>query len=279
MRKLNNKQIVAICAWLAVCVYCVLDRKAFYGTPWNMYDRLGVALITACMTVVFLSDKERQRIQEMIRRKKERKDGKRKKKMNDGKEKTMKIEGVIYPHAYLWKASNKSLKMAETNEREQYYLLMQSLLTAYLAFEAFINSLGECLDPYAWKEEKTFFNQSDYKGIEGKIKRIAENLPEFNFKKGERPYQVIKKAGEFRDLLAHGKPHHYTKEVPDLGHKTDAYEFNWDEHLSLRKVEEGRKAIEEFCESLNSEANAILEERDHPSHPFLDDQLGSWHSI
>ena len=103
MRKLNKKQIVAICAWLAVCVYCVLDRKAFYGTLWNMYDRLGVALITACMTVVFLSDKERQRIQKMIRRKKERK---------DGKEKTMKIEGVMYPHAYLWKASCKSLKMA-----------------------------------------------------------------------------------------------------------------------------------------------------------------------
>ena len=193
--------------------------------------------------------------------------------------KNMKIKGVAYPQTYLWKASSKSLKMAQTNEREQYYLLMQSLLTAYLAFEAFINSLGECLDPDAWENERTFFNQPDYKGIEGKIKKLAKNLPEFVFEKGKCPYQVIKKAGEFRDLLAHGKPYHYTKEVPDLGSNTDAYEFVWDEHLSLKNVKKSRKAIEDFCESLNSKANAILEKMEKPSHPPLDGQLGSWQSI
>ena len=66
----------------------------------------------------------------------------------------MKIKGIAYPHEYLWRASSRSLTMAETNNREQYYLLMQSLLTAYLAFEAFINFLGECLDPDAWRNEK-----------------------------------------------------------------------------------------------------------------------------
>jgi len=177
---------------------------------------------------------------------------------------TMKIKGVAYPHEYLWRASKKSLTMVETNGREQYYLLMQSLLTAYLAFEAYINFLGECLDPDAWRNEKTFFNQQSYYGIEGKIKRLAEKLPNFVFEKGKRPYQVIKKVGKFRTLLVHGKPYRYEKEVPDEGSKTDMFEFIWDEYLSLKNVKKSREAIKEFCESLRSEANTILDETEPP---------------
>lgn len=179
----------------------------------------------------------------------------------------MKIKGIAYPHEYLWRASSKSLTMAETNNREQYYLLMQSLLTAYLAFEAFINSLGECLDPDAWKNEKTFFNQQYYYGIEGKIKRLAEKLPNFVFEKGKRPYQIIKKVGKFRTLLVHGKPYHFEKEVLNEGSKTNMFEFIWDEYLSLENVNRSREAIKEFCESLYSGAHTILEETEAP-HPL-----------
>jgi hypothetical protein len=187
---------------------------------------------------------------------------------------TMKIKGITYPHEYIWRASSRSLTMAETNEREQYYLLMQSLLTAYLAFEAFINSLGECLDPDAWKNEKTFFNQKSYYGIEGKIKRLAEKLPNFVFEKGKRPYQIIKKVGKFRTLLVHGKPYHFEKEVPDEGSKTDMFEFIWDEHLSLENVKRSREAIKKFCESLRFEAHTILE-TSHLSYPAFEGPLGS----
>ncbi len=191
--------------------------------------------------------------------------------------KTVKVKGSAYPHEYLWRASSRSLTMAETNDREQYYLLMQSLLTAYLAFEAFINFLGECLDPDAWRNEKTFFNQPSYYGIEGKIKRLAEKLPNFVFEKGQEPYQIIKKVGKFRTLLVHGKPYHYKKEVPDLGHETDMYEFIWDEYLSLGNVKKSRNAIREFCESLRSEANTILDETEPPYqlHPAFEGPLGS----
>ena len=167
--------------------------------------------------------------------------------------------------------------MAETNDREQYFLLMQSLLTAYLAFEAFINFLGECLDPDAWRNEKTFFNQPSYYGIEGKIKRLAERLPNFVFEKGQRPYQTIKKVGKFRTILVHGKPYHYEKEVPDEGSKTDMYEFVWDEYLSLENVNRSREAIKKFCESLRSEANTILDETEPPYrlHPAFEGPLAS----
>jgi len=196
--------------------------------------------------------------------------------------KIMKIKGIAYPHEYLWRASRKSLTMAETNDREQYYLLMQSLLTAYLAFEAFINSLGECLDPDAWKNEKTFFNQPDYYGIEGKIKRLAEKLPNFVFKKGKRPYQIIKKVGKFRTLLVHGKPYHFEKEVeiPGESPQIDLFESNWDEHISFDNVKRSREAIKEFCESLHSDAHTMFEETETP-HTFLQPfggPLGVWSS-
>jgi hypothetical protein len=183
----------------------------------------------------------------------------------------MKIKGVVYPHEYLWRASSKSLAMAKTNDMEQYYLLLQSLLTAYLAFEAFINLLGECLDPDVWKNEKSFFNQKPYYGIEGKIKRLAEKLPNFIFEKGKRPYQTIKKVGKFRTLVVHGKPYYFEKE----GSKTDMFELIWGEYLSLKNVYESREAIKKFCESLCSEAHIILEEIEAPYPlPYFEGALG-----
>ena len=83
--------------------------------------------------------------------------------------------------------------------------------------------------------------------------------------------------GKFQ--LVHGKPYHYTKEVTDLGHKTDAFEFVWDEHLSLEKVKKSREAIEEFCESLRSKAHNILVEKEKPSYPAFKGPLASYQSI
>jgi len=176
--------------------------------------------------------------------------------------KTKRIKGTAYPHEYLWRSSSRSLTMAETSDGEQYYLLMQSLLISYLAFEAFINFLGQCLDPEAWKDEKAFFNQPNYYGIEGKIKRLAEKLPTFVFKKGERPYQVIEQVRKFRTLLVHGKPYHFEKveEVAVDGSETDMFEFNWDDYLSLENVTISRESIKEFCELLRSKAHDISED-------------------
>lgn len=164
--------------------------------------------------------------------------------------------------------------MAETNDGQQYYLLIQSLLISYLAFEAFINFLGECLDPVAWKDEKNFFNQRCYYGIEGKIKRLAERLPTFVFKKGERPYQSVKQVGKFRTLLVHGKPYHFEKEVEATtdGSETDRFEFHWDDYISLEKVVRSREDIKEFCESLRSKAHTISENL-HLSYPAFEGSL------
>ena len=194
--------------------------------------------------------------------------------------KTTKFKGTYYPHEYLWRASSKNLTMAETNNREQCYLLMLSLLTAYLAFEAFINFLGEYLDPDAWGNEKTFFNQADYYGIEGKIKRLAERLPNFVFEKGKRPYQIIKEVGRFRTLLVHAKRYDFEKEerIPSDGSMPDMFgKFIWDKYLSLENVKKSRKAIKEFCESLRSEANTILDETEPPYqlHPAFEGPLAS----
>jgi hypothetical protein len=174
-------------------------------------------------------------------------------------QKTKRIKGTAYPHEYLWRASTRSLNMAKANEKERYYLLMQSLLTSYLAFEAFINYLGECLDPDVWKDERSFFNQANYYGIEGKVKRLAERLPSFALKKGEKPYQAIMEVRKFRNLLVHGKPYYFkkTREIANDDPEIDMFEFNWDEFISLESVEKSRSAIKDFSESLRSQAQTI----------------------
>ena len=71
-----------------------------------------------------------------------------------------------------------------------------------MAFEAFVNFCGFVLLPELWQKERKHFQG---KGIEGKLAVIAGKLPNFLWRKGELPYQRIKKLETFRDLVAHGK--------------------------------------------------------------------------
>ena len=73
--------------------------------------------------------------------------------------------------------------------------------------------------------------------------------------------------GRFRTLLVHAKPYDFEKEerIPSDGSMPDMFgKFIWDKYLSLENIKKSRKAIKEFCESLRSEANTILDETEPP---------------
>ncbi|GAB6084285.1 hypothetical protein JCM30471_31990 [Desulfuromonas carbonis] len=85
------------------------------------------------------------------------------------------INGELYTHKLLWKccfqqfdAANKAI----INFESSYYFELSAMLLAYLTFESYINFLGDRLAPEIWKSEKYFFNNPQYKGIDGKM-----NLP------------------------------------------------------------------------------------------------------
>ena len=112
------------------------------------------------------------------------------------------IAEEIYTHEYLWRSSSRLLEQAEAQEDLSFYFLLPSLLVSFMAFEAFVNFCGFVIVPELWIEEKNNFKG---KGIEGKLAAIVVRLPNFNWRKGEFPYQRIRNLENFRDIVAHGK--------------------------------------------------------------------------
>jgi hypothetical protein len=102
----------------------------------------------------------------------------------------MKISEEVYTHNLLWRTAER-LSRCECSQKDRFYLNLSALLMAYLAFEAFVNFLGEQICPESWINEKEAFRgQGDT--IEAKIGAISGRC-QFQWKKGERPYQDLKK--------------------------------------------------------------------------------------
>nr|MBI3611907.1 hypothetical protein [Nitrospirota bacterium] len=171
------------------------------------------------------------------------------------------IEEEIYTHEYLWRSSSRLLEHAEAQTEGSFYFLLPSLLMSFMAFEAFVNFCGFVLLPELWKEEKKHFKG---KGIEGKLDEIVARLPNFTWRKGERPYQRIRNLEDFRDIVSHGKvvATQYVVERKEDGSHFQ-FKHSWDTYLSVDAVKSARADIKSFCQSL------LVELRKHSDHLHL----------
>lgn len=168
----------------------------------------------------------------------------------------------IYTHEYLWRAAQSLHKHSAADEKNFYYRL-SSLIMTYLAFEAFVNFLGEVVCPEKWAIEKeTFRGRGDT--IEAKISDIVFQLPGYEWRKGERPYQDIKKLKRFRDLVAHGKV--VRAEYVTIANE-DGVDFRWthewDEFTEPSAVATSMASVKAFCQSL------VIAARKHFDEPHL----------
>jgi hypothetical protein len=171
------------------------------------------------------------------------------------------VSEEIYTHEYLWRAANLMLEEAKLNEERSIYFFLTANLMFYLSFEAFINFCGYILFPEIWQDEKNNFKgKGDV--IESKISKLIEAVTDFEWKKGERPYQSIKNLKYFRDIVAHGKVEtsHY-----DVILKKDGSHIkwihDWDDFISIEKVESFGNDIQSFCQSL---LESMRKKSDHP---------------
>jgi hypothetical protein len=165
------------------------------------------------------------------------------------------VKEEIYTHEYLWRSSSLLLEKAKVEDEAAYKLLIPSLLMGFLAFEAFVNFCGFVLLPEKWKEEKKNFKGE---GIEGKLKAIKKELPDFSWQKGRRPYQTIKKMERFRDIVAHGMvmATGYVAEQQEHG-RHFRFTHDWDIYMSVEAVEEARADIKSFCQCLVVEMRKV----------------------
>lgn len=174
----------------------------------------------------------------------------------------VRVAEVIYPHVYLWESAQALKEQAARGEAAQPRYLLAALLMAYLAFEAFINFLGEALCPELWADERgSFRGQGEM--IEAKIGAVVRCLPGYTWRKGQWPYQEVKRLKRFRDLAAHGKVSRTEYETWIRDDKFEPkWEYAWDAFLEPAAAERSMRALREFAESLRVEAETVAEGED-----------------
>ena len=174
----------------------------------------------------------------------------------------MHVSEKIYTHEHLWRAADTLYKHAASQER-YYYHHLSCLMMAYLAFEAFINFIGAAMCPEKWTNEKEAFRGKG-DALEAKIAAIICQLPGYEWRKGERPYQDVKRLKRFRDLVAHGK---VVRAEYVTRPKEDGIDFRWshewDKFVELNAVERSMTSVKAFCQSL------VVEARKHSDEPHL----------
>lgn len=173
----------------------------------------------------------------------------------------MKISEEVYTHNLLWGAAER-LSRRECSQKDRFYLDLSALLMAYLAFEAFVNFLGEKTCPELWINEKDAFRgQGDT--LEAKIGAISRRC-HFQWKKGGPPYQDIKNLKKFRDSTVHGK---LQRSQYSTQQKEDGTHIRWSHPFyafaTPTKVQQSMDSIKAFCQSL------LVAAHKRPGHALL----------
>jgi hypothetical protein len=115
---------------------------------------------------------------------------------------------VSFAHRLLWVSSQRHLDIAAERPNDDSWMLHLSAgLLAAAAFEAYLNYIGEELLPEVWVEERKFFSAEPYRGTEGNLRRIAEEVQWTLPPKTRKPFAGLLELQSLRDKLVHAKPH------------------------------------------------------------------------
>lgn len=175
------------------------------------------------------------------------------------------IEGTTYTHEFLWRAGTYSLTHAKEQPAGSHYFLTNSFLASVLAFEAFVNFLGQIAAPEAWADERNFFKKKPYQGFEGKVKKLGEVLS-CPLDDTDTVFATFRMAKNLRDKIAHGKPVKISESflVRDSDSKEgmDFMRLAWDQILSISEVERIRGQLQELAERFRLKAKHLYAEEE-----------------
>ena len=172
---------------------------------------------------------------------------------------------ATFPHEILWRAALGALDMAEIKDSRIRvdHLSIYSVLTAFLAFEGFINLVGREIAPDKWKAEREFFSGPEFRGIVGKIEYLSTLFSNLDLKKGEEPYQTFKRLKDIRDSLAHNRVLQYSEKTPI---EQPSFRTSWEAFDSPEKIKPALKKLKRFAELIRMEALKLLEDDYFVSH-------------
>lgn len=170
-----------------------------------------------------------------------------------------------YPHEILWRAAITTLRTAkgEGEKVRPDHLGVLALLSGFLAFEGFVNLVGDEVASDVWREEKKFFSQGNYRGLNGKLEFLFSQFPGHRLVKGQNPFQTFQKVRVFRDSIAHARVYKYT-EITES--EQAGLEVPWRHFDSLEEVERALGQLQLLAEELRVGALSILKEEYRLSH-------------
>jgi hypothetical protein len=170
-----------------------------------------------------------------------------------------KHENTTFSHEILWRAANTALNMTEVEDPRIRidHLPIHSVLTGFLAFEGFINFVGDEIAPEIWKTERKLG------GIIGKIEYLFTLFPNVELKKGEEPYLTFRRVKQTRDDLAHSRVLNYTDISPE---EEWSFRTKWEDFDRPEKIRPALQRLKEFAELIRIEAVNLLNEDYALSH-------------
>ena len=167
-----------------------------------------------------------------------------------------------FSHELLWRAAITGLHLARSGHplaRED-HLTIQSFLCGFLAFEGFINFVGGEIAPEVWKDERSFFSQKPFRGLEGKIEFIFGELPDARVQKTSKIYVGFKQAKDLRNNLAHNRV--FTRTEITTSDKHPDFSTAWEEFQNADKVQAVLDNLHQLAERIRVEAMKRIEATD-----------------
>ena len=103
----------------------------------------------------------------------------------------------VHTYAELWHGSYVMLRIAKEFGKGQHWLHLSSIVLAAFAFEAYLNHVGERIDP-AWRDNERLPVMEKFRHISALV-----GLP--TYASGRRPLQTLRKVIAFRNEMAHAR--------------------------------------------------------------------------
>ena len=91
-------------------------------------------------------------------------------------------------------------------------------LFAAAAFEAYLNYLGLEMLPTVWAKEREFFSSKEYRGVDGKLRRLAQELNWPLLPRNRKPFSGLIELQALRDKIVHARP---KKDTYSRVHRSD----------------------------------------------------------
>lgn len=161
-----------------------------------------------------------------------------------------------YAYEILWRASKTAIRAASAENARDDHLAIHALLCGFLAFEGFVNFVGSEIAPDAWADERAFFSKDPYRGILGKVEYLFSLFPTGLLKKGEEPFQSVRKLNSTRNALAHNRVITRT----EVSATDDPNWFvPWEDFDTTAKVAAALEKLQSFADTVRLEALKICQ--------------------